>query len=250
MSGSQGYAAVPNWLVDDESFTYQEKLVYLVMQRHADKYGSAFPGVKRIAEKAGISESSVKRAIARLRKVGLLEVVQERRYGGSRSESQATVYKVHTSLPTPTSGLPDLRSELSTGQGDLRSQGAELTDDADLRSGRPLNKTQKNNPSTTRGVRVVDDSPSVAGGENVATSPAGAVEKSAPRGPLPRADRCAAHQHVALPGNCGDCADARKTLELVERDVAARPLPKCKHNVPGGCRFDPGRDLAHLEDAS
>lgn len=240
MSGSQGYAAVPNWLVDDPSIHPHDKLVYMVFQRHADKYGASFPGVSSIAAKLGISESSVKRSKARLEAMGLIEIIEERRYGGSKSEAQSTIYKVHSSLPTPgTSGHRDPSSELSTGQGDLRSQGAEIRETPDLRSQGPLNKTQKNNP---RGKTRV--------GGNPEHSPGAPVDNSPPR-PLTRADRCVDHQqdhYVAEP--CPACRDAKFLMAEVERDLEIRPLPKCReHGYAAPCPHCPGGRLYGLESA-
>lgn len=249
MSDTRGYAAVPNWLVDDETIHPHDKLVYLIMQRHADKFGATFPGVKRMSSKLGISESSVKRAIQRLMTLGLLEVVQQKRYGGKKSEDQSTVYKIHSSLPMPpTSAQPDLSSELSTGHGDLRSQGTELTEEPDLRSEGPLNKTQKNNHRTTRAAGRSVSSPSSSGGEAV-TSPGAPVDNFPPPRPLPRPDHCAAHQDDPHPPPCAGCAEARRTMQYARTAMLMTEICPA-HGYPPQCPHCPGGRLYTLEEAS
>jgi DNA-binding MarR family transcriptional regulator len=52
-----------------------EKLVLIVMCRRGNRSGVCFMSVKRLAEEAGISVSSVKRSLKRLRAAGLVVAV-------------------------------------------------------------------------------------------------------------------------------------------------------------------------------
>ena len=63
----RGFAAVPNWLVMDADVSAHEKLVYLVLSSMIGAQGCWFTEHKAIARAAGISESSVQRALKALR---------------------------------------------------------------------------------------------------------------------------------------------------------------------------------------
>ena len=73
MSG--GFAAVPNWLVRDPSASAHEKLIYLVLSSHIGDQGAWFMSHAQIAEMAGISVASVKRALTSLRERGVISWV-------------------------------------------------------------------------------------------------------------------------------------------------------------------------------
>ena len=100
--------------------------------------------------------------------------------------------------------------------------------------------------STTKKEHQEGSQARMVGGEN--PSPVEPVDNFPPRGPLTRADRCVEHQddgYVAKP--CPACRDAKFLMAAVKRDITARPLPRCGHGVEGGCPFDEGGRLAHLE---
>lgn len=64
---SAGFAAVPNWIVREPSISLHEKIVYLVLSSHIGDQGTWFMSHAQIAEEAGISTASVKRALLSLR---------------------------------------------------------------------------------------------------------------------------------------------------------------------------------------
>lgn len=72
----RGFAAVPNWIVTDESISSHEKLVYLVLSSQIGGQGTWFMSHKQIGAMAGISIASVKRALDGLRKRGVLTWTQ------------------------------------------------------------------------------------------------------------------------------------------------------------------------------
>jgi hypothetical protein len=245
---TQGFASIPNWLVDDESFTAHDKLVYMVLSRHVDEHGSAFPGIEHVARKAGISPASVKRAKKRLIDAGLVSVEERRSHkrGRDRDEPSTDIVIVHNSRPRkprPVDNPPTPR-----GQGDPSPRGrgqrdprGGVTVSPGLGSQGAPNKTQENKTQEKVKTRVV-------GGDT--PSPVEPVDNFAPLEPLARPERCVDHQHEAVPPSCGKCKDARLTLELVEREIEVRPLKRCEHGyVEAHCPYCPGGALFHLEDA-
>lgn len=69
---SAGFAAVPNWLVEDPDVSAHEKLVYLVLSSKIGDQGAWFISHAKIAAAAGISAASVKRALDRLKDRGVV----------------------------------------------------------------------------------------------------------------------------------------------------------------------------------
>lgn len=69
---STGFAAIPNWIVRDKTITAHEKLVYMVLSSKIGDAGSWFTGHGEIAEEAGISVSSVQRALTQLKDRGIV----------------------------------------------------------------------------------------------------------------------------------------------------------------------------------
>lgn len=67
-----GFAAVPNWLVEEPTVSSHEKLVYLVLSSKIGDQGAWFIGHSKIAEQAGISVASVKRALLALKERGVV----------------------------------------------------------------------------------------------------------------------------------------------------------------------------------
>lgn len=67
-----GFAAVPNWLVRDPSVSLHEKIVYLVLSSHIGDQGTWFMSHARIAQEAGVSVASVKRALGSLQERGVV----------------------------------------------------------------------------------------------------------------------------------------------------------------------------------
>lgn len=75
MRMSAGFAAVPNWIVREPEISAHEKLVYLVLSSHIGDQGTWFMSHAQIAEEAGISAASVKRALFALRDRGVVSWV-------------------------------------------------------------------------------------------------------------------------------------------------------------------------------
>lgn len=67
-----GFAAIPNWLVRDEKFGTHDKIVYVVLASHVTRDDSWAMTHAHIAREAGVSVSTVQRALDRLREAGLI----------------------------------------------------------------------------------------------------------------------------------------------------------------------------------
>jgi DNA-binding MarR family transcriptional regulator len=70
----QGWAAVPNWLIRDPSIDVTTKVVYLVLSSRVDRDSVCWPSQVTLAGEAGVSVPTVKRHLARLRGLGLVQV--------------------------------------------------------------------------------------------------------------------------------------------------------------------------------
>jgi hypothetical protein len=82
-----GFASVPRWIVNDEQISGNAKLVYLVLSSHSNEDGDVFPAHSRIATLAGISVSSVQRALRELREKRVVEWDQQDREHGGRTSN-------------------------------------------------------------------------------------------------------------------------------------------------------------------
>lgn len=74
-----------------------EKFVLVVLADYADEEGSCFPGQKRIAEKVGGSERTVRRSLKSLEARGLIRRERRSRGDGSRSSDR---YVLPVNMPT------------------------------------------------------------------------------------------------------------------------------------------------------
>ena len=76
------FTIVPDAVLDDENLETIPKLVFCIISRHANRDGTAFPSLTRIAKKAGCSRSSVQEAIKALSTAGYLVKESRRKPGG------------------------------------------------------------------------------------------------------------------------------------------------------------------------
>lgn len=80
MSRAEGFAAVPNWMVRDESFDGYEIAVYTALASHTGP-GGVRPSQATLAREARCSERKVRDTLQRLVDRGVIEVVRRRRRG-------------------------------------------------------------------------------------------------------------------------------------------------------------------------
>lgn len=66
------YFIVDNQLIDNEDYSMQEKMAYLVLLRFAGNGDVAFPSIKTIASKMGCSENTARKALKGLVEKGLI----------------------------------------------------------------------------------------------------------------------------------------------------------------------------------
>lgn len=86
---TKGWTAIPNALLTVYTRHPEMKasyfLVYLfLLERYNGDYGYAFPTEKQIADHIGVSASTVKRAIQKLKYVGLINVVKSHEHNNNR----------------------------------------------------------------------------------------------------------------------------------------------------------------------
>jgi hypothetical protein len=63
-----------HWIIDEPNFSANEKLVALVIKRHANKDGWSWPSAERISKLSGLSRATCYRALATLDQKAALEV--------------------------------------------------------------------------------------------------------------------------------------------------------------------------------
>jgi hypothetical protein len=215
-------------------------LLVLIGIANHDGDGGAWPKIATLAKYARVKDRAVTNAIATLVKLGEIRV--HHNAGGTRTTDdryRPNLYEFLLSCP-------------STCKGDKNHTPVDKRDSG-VHGGAPLDSSGVHGgtgPGVHHGAPPYE--PSFLNrpfGGDTAVSPAGPVDKSAPPRPLPRPERCVDHQLDVIPPNCGRCKDARLTLELVEAEIAHRPLATCEHErVAATCPFCPGRRLADLEE--
>lgn len=94
--GGEGFAAIPNWLVRDESVSGNAKLVYMCLMARTSRTATAWPSHARIARESGMSVSTVKVALAELKKLGVVSWRPQITESGGRSSN---MYSILTQLP-------------------------------------------------------------------------------------------------------------------------------------------------------
>lgn len=99
----EGYAAIPSWILRDESISAQAVLVYASLASRAG-FESIHPGQKIIAAEARCSERRVRDAIKELEDRGLVERVERRFRSGQRASDG---YVLHSGVrPSSLAELP------------------------------------------------------------------------------------------------------------------------------------------------
>lgn len=67
------FAILPTAVLRDPALTAQDKLIVTMLATYADENGYCWPAIKTLAVDAGVSESTVKRALVHLEEVGVVE---------------------------------------------------------------------------------------------------------------------------------------------------------------------------------
>lgn len=106
MSGqvySEPFAQIPEWLIDSD-VSDRAIRAFLVLHRHANKEGYAFPGRAAIAERLGCSPASLDRALNELREVGAI-VSRQRKDGNAVIGNDYWLWPAHPSSPVRSPSL-------------------------------------------------------------------------------------------------------------------------------------------------
>lgn len=82
---SEGFAAVPNWLVRDGSIPRNVKMLFMILSSHAGRDGVSFPKQEYIAELMGCSVPTVKRTVREMKAMNLVTVTSQRTPTGRRN---------------------------------------------------------------------------------------------------------------------------------------------------------------------
>lgn len=81
---AEGFAAVPNWMVRDQSISLYAVTVYMALASHSGP-GGIHPSQPTLAREARCSESSVRRALIELEELGVVSRVRRKNRAGRAS---------------------------------------------------------------------------------------------------------------------------------------------------------------------
>lgn len=81
------FAIVPTAVLRDPALTAQDKLVVTILVTYADESGYCWPAIKTLAVDAGLSESTVKRSLAHLEEIGVVEREPRFTHNGDRDSN-------------------------------------------------------------------------------------------------------------------------------------------------------------------
>ena len=86
------FSIVPEWVID-APISAQAVRVYALLCRYADKEdGTCFPSHKTLANRINVSDSTIKRAIVELKKIGAIK--SQKRFDKSTGEQTSNLYTV------------------------------------------------------------------------------------------------------------------------------------------------------------
>lgn len=115
---TQGYAAVPSWMIADESISGPALLVYAALASRSG-FESIHPGQDLLAKEARCGERRVRDAIKELESIGVIERVTRRRRDGSRASDGYVLLsgkrpEAVVDQPAPAAGSGDLPADSDT----------------------------------------------------------------------------------------------------------------------------------------
>lgn len=218
----------------EELSTY-DKLVYVALCGYANREGSAFPTVERLACNASCSERQVFRALAVLEERGL--VVRTPRILPGKGQV-GTLYEIH--------GFEDYIPAATADRPDCQSEGADMTDSQ--------GRTDSQSPPYIRSIEQLqknskDYSPSGSGEEPPAGNPEDeTAAENLPVTEAPEAMRSTAEYLLLKTGRTGlresEIADLRKLnaahYPAVVQEIINQAVDRFRRN---------GRDLRKLDFA-
>ncbi len=99
---AEGFAAIPNWMIRDESISLYAITVYAALASHSGP-GGIHPGQETLASEARCSDRQVRRALAELEALGVVERVRRKSSQGRASNG----YLLHPNGAMAVDEVPD-----------------------------------------------------------------------------------------------------------------------------------------------
>lgn len=72
----KGFTMIPNWFLEDNNFSVYEKMTIIIILKHRRNKQQAWPSQKIIASQIGCSVSTVKKAIGKLQRTGIIKITR------------------------------------------------------------------------------------------------------------------------------------------------------------------------------
>lgn len=149
---SEGFAAVPNWMIRDESVSLYAIAVYTALASHSGP-GGIHPSQPTLAKEARCSESSVRRALVELEELGVVRRVRRKNRTGRASNGYVLAPNGRLSpdeeeavSQTGTSGVVPVTETGGSGQG---------VDIAPLTEEEPMKKNPSSAERISAGLELV-----------------------------------------------------------------------------------------------
>ncbi len=120
---SNGFAAVPTWMVRDTTrISKHALLVYVALAHRVDEYGEAFPSIATLASEARCSRTSAKLALDELQSLGILSRRRTQRDDGGWGHN---IYRVHIGMRAGQDVRPSVSRQPGVGQPATRARSAD-----------------------------------------------------------------------------------------------------------------------------
>lgn len=128
MSRAEGFAAVPNWMIRDETFDGYEIAVYTALASHTGP-GGIRPSQATLAREARCSERKVRDTLQKLVDRGVIEVVRRRRRDAGKQTNVSNGYRLlpHGSVDESEFAFDEVPARGADSSGKLPAPGDEAT---------------------------------------------------------------------------------------------------------------------------
>jgi len=97
---AQGFGIIPNWLVRESDISAYALLTYIALSGRANKNGECWPSLRLVAREARCSQSTARRAIKELQRIGIIQVTgRVRKSDGGQTSNVYRVLVGRTNAP-------------------------------------------------------------------------------------------------------------------------------------------------------
>lgn len=96
-----------SWAWDQKGLSEGEKLLLMALADHADDDGICWPGQKRLAEKVGCTDRTIRTRLTRMETEGLIRRERRKTQSGFRSSDRIFLHLPNSRLPENISGRDD-----------------------------------------------------------------------------------------------------------------------------------------------